>query len=104
MTVRILLPLLAIAAAAAFIPDSRAESPVTPNLNREAVRKIVREYLLEHPEVIEEAIQVLQARRESRRAGPRPRGAPRARQSVAVPPDVAGLGQPEGRCHPRRVL
>ena len=66
MTVRILLPLLAIAAAAAFIPDSRAESPVTPNLNREAVRKIVREYLLEHPEVIEEAIQVLQARRESR--------------------------------------
>ena len=66
MTVRILLPLLAIAAAAAFIPDSRAESPVSPNLDREAVRKIVREYLLEHPEVIEEAIQVLQARRESR--------------------------------------
>ena len=66
MTVRILLPLLAIAAAAAFIPDSRAESPATPNLDREAVRKIVREYLLEHPEVIEEAIQVLQAKRGSR--------------------------------------
>ena len=30
MTVRILLPLLAVAAAAAFIPDSRAESPATP--------------------------------------------------------------------------
>ena len=66
MTVRILLPLLAIAAAAAFIPDSRAESPATPGLDRESVRKIVREYLLEHPEVIEEAIQVLQAKRESR--------------------------------------
>ena len=66
MTVRILLPLLAIAAAAAFIPDSRAESPATPSLDREAVRKIVREYLLEHPEVIEEAIQVLQVNRESR--------------------------------------
>ena len=66
MTVRILLPLLAIAAAAAFIPDSRAESPATPSLDRETVRKIVKEYLLEHPEVIEEAIQVLQAKRESR--------------------------------------
>ena len=65
MTVRILLPLLAIAAAAAFIPDSRAESPATPGLDRESVRKIVKEYLLEHPEVIEEAIQVLRAKRES---------------------------------------
>ena len=65
MTVRILLPLLAIAAAAAFIPGSRAESPATPDLDREAVRKIVREYLLEHPEVIEEAIRGLQAKRES---------------------------------------
>ena len=46
--------------------DSRAESPATPSLDREAVRKIVREYLLEHPEVIEEAIKVLQAKRESR--------------------------------------
>ena len=67
MTVRILLPLLAIAAAAAFIPDSRAESPATPGLDRESVRKIVREYLFEHPEVIEEAIQVLRAKRESRK-------------------------------------
>ena len=66
MTVRILLSLLAIAAAAAFSPDSRAESPATPGLDREAVREIVREYLLEHPEVIEEAIQVLQAKRKSR--------------------------------------
>ena len=65
MTVRILLPLLAIATAAAFTPDSRAESSATPVLDREAVRNIVREYLLEHPEVIEEAIQVLQAKRES---------------------------------------
>ena len=66
MTVRILLPLLAIAAAAAFIPDSRAESPATPGLDRESVRKIVREYLLEHPEVIEEAVRGLRAKRESR--------------------------------------
>ena len=43
MTFRILLPLLAIAAAAAFIPDSRADSPAAPGLDKEAVRKIVRE-------------------------------------------------------------
>ena len=67
MTVRILLPLLAIAAAAAFIPDSRADSPAAPGLDKEAVRKIVREYLIEHPEVIEEAIRGLQAKRESRK-------------------------------------
>ena len=36
MTVRILLPLLAVAAVAAFTPDSRAESPATPSLDREA--------------------------------------------------------------------
>ena len=106
MTIRLLLPLLAIAAAAAaaFIPDSRAECPATPGIDKESVRKIVREYLLEHPEVIEEAIQVLRAKRGIAGAGPRPRRAPRARRAVAVPPDVAGLGQPEGRCHSRRVL
>ena len=67
MTVRILLPLLAIAAAAAFMPGSRAEPPAAPGFDRDAVRKIVREYLIEHPEVIEEAIQVLLAKRESRK-------------------------------------
>ena len=41
MTVSILLPLLGIAAAAVFIRDSRAESPATPSLDREAVRKMV---------------------------------------------------------------
>ena len=67
MRVRILLPLLAIATAAAFIPGSRAESPAAPGLDKEAVRKIVREYLIEHPEVIEEDIRGLQAKRESRK-------------------------------------
>ncbi len=67
MRVRILLPLLAIATAAAFIPGSRAESPAAPGLDKEAVRKIVREYMIEHPEVIEEAIRGLQAKRESRK-------------------------------------
>ena len=65
MTVRLLLPLLAIAAATAFVPASRAESPAAAMPDRDAVRKIVREYLLEHPEVIEEAIGLLRARRQA---------------------------------------
>ena len=67
MTVRLLLPLLAIAAATAFVPASRAESPAAAMPDRDAVRKIVREYLLEHPEVIEEAIRGLRAKRESQK-------------------------------------
>ena len=60
---------IAIAAAtlAATSPASggRAESAAAPAPDRDAVRKIVKEYLLEHPEIIEDAIRVLQARRES---------------------------------------
>ena len=67
MTVRLLLPLLAIAATTAFVPASRAESPAAAMPDRDAVRKIVREYLLEHPEVIEEAIRGLRAKRESQK-------------------------------------
>ena len=54
--------------AAMSIPTvSRAETPAASPPDRDAIRKIVREYLLEHPEVIEEAIRVLQARREARK-------------------------------------
>lgn len=42
-----------------------AETPDGPPPDRDAVRKIVRDYLLEHPEVIEDAIRILQARREA---------------------------------------
>ena len=44
-----------------------AETPAVAPPDRDAVRKIVREYLLEHPEVIEDAIRVLQVRREARK-------------------------------------
>ena len=61
--------IIAIAAAtlAATSPASggQAESAPAAAPDRDAVRKIVKEYLLEHPEIIEDAIRVLQARRES---------------------------------------
>ena len=51
---------------AAVAGDGRAQRPQPqPPPDKEAVRKIVREYLLEHPEVIEEAIRALQARRQA---------------------------------------
>ena len=44
---------------------ARADSPSVLPSDADTVRKIVREYLLEHPEVIEEAMQVLRARQEA---------------------------------------
>ena len=57
---------VAIVAAMSIPAGGRAETPAAAPPDRDAVRKIVREYLLEHPEVIEEAIGVLRARREAR--------------------------------------
>ena len=56
--------LAAVAAVALFMTAGRADSPPAPELDREAIGQIVREYLIEHPEVLEEASQVLQQRRE----------------------------------------
>ena len=100
MRVRILLPLLAIATAAAFIPGSRAESPAAPGLDKEAVRKIVREYMIEHPEVIEEAIRGLQAKRESRKQD-RVRAALRQHdKALRSHPMSPVSGNPKGDVHP----
>lgn len=48
-----------------FISDARADSANVPTLDKSAIEKIVKDYLLEHPEVIEEAVRVLNARREA---------------------------------------
>ncbi len=57
----------ALLATASIPAGGQADTPAAAPPDRDAVRKIVREYLLEHPEVIEEAIRVLQARREARK-------------------------------------
>ena len=58
-------------------------------------------YLLEHPEVIKEAIQVLQAKRASREQD-RARTALREHdKALRSHPMSPVSGQPEGRCHPR---
>ncbi len=44
-----------------------APTLVAQNLDKERVEKIIREYLINNPEVLEEAIRALQAKREARR-------------------------------------
>ena len=59
--------LLVVLVSGTSVAGARAEAPVT--VDTQAVRAIVREYLLEHPEVIEQAIMALNAqRREEERA------------------------------------
>ncbi len=67
MTIRFLMPLLMTAIVAVSAPDGRADSASGAQLDKEVVGKIVREYLLENPEVLEEAFQRLEAKREAQK-------------------------------------
>ena len=96
--------LIAAVAAMAFIAEGRAETPSTPKTDRGAIEKIVRDYLVEHPEIIEEALKALPCQTGDRAAAERP-GRDRGEwRCVAGPPDDPGLWKPgRGRYH-RRVL
>ena len=59
-----ILPLLAALAVLGFLAgESRAQTPAGPD--REAVERIVRDYLLANPEIVAEALQTLRARQEA---------------------------------------
>ena len=68
MTSRTALALAAALLCAAVATPGRAQPEPQPPPDKEAVREIVREYLLEHPEIIEEAIRALQAKRQADQA------------------------------------
>ncbi len=51
--------------AMATTEDGRADSPTAKAPDKSAIEKIVRDYLIANPEVIEEAIRALQAKREA---------------------------------------
>ena len=60
------MPLLAALAATAFLAgEARAQSPAAPVPDKAAVERIVRDYLLSHPEVVAQALDVLRQRREA---------------------------------------
>ena len=59
-----ILPLLAALAVLAFLAgESRAQTPAGPD--KEAVERIVRDYLLANPEIVAEALQTLRAKQEA---------------------------------------
>ena len=68
MMSRTALALSAALLCAAVATTARAQPEPQPPPDKEAVREIVREYLLEHPEIIEEAIRALQAKRQADQA------------------------------------
>ncbi|MCY4628649.1 MAG: DsbA family protein, partial [Acidobacteria bacterium] len=68
MRSKVALTLSAALLCAAIAGNGWAQAEPQPPVDEEAVRKIVREYLLEHPEVIEEAIRALSARRQADQA------------------------------------
>ncbi|MCY4592391.1 MAG: DsbA family protein [Alphaproteobacteria bacterium] len=61
---RVAIAAAALLAAMAIPAAGRAQTPAAAG-DRDAVREIVREYLLERPEIIEEALGALRARREA---------------------------------------
>ena len=65
------------------IGQGRAETPADPSPDKDAIERIVRDYLLRNPEVIDEALGVLQARRQAEE---------QARVRVAIAENREALG------------
>jgi protein-disulfide isomerase len=85
--------LLALALVAAALP---AHAQQTPPLTREQVEQIVREYLINNPEVIVEAIEALEARqKQATQAGQRDAVAA-YREQLYRDPDAPVIGNPAG--------
>ena len=62
----------------------------------DAIRQIVRDYLLEHPEVLIEAQQVLRDRQAAREAEQERRAIERHRDALIADPEAPVAGNPEG--------
>lgn len=85
--------LLALALVAAALP---AQAQQTPPLTREQVEQIVREYLINNPEIIVEAIEALEARqKQAAQVGQKDAVAARQEQ-LYRDPDAPVLGNPAG--------
>ena len=86
--------LLAVLAGTAFIAEGRAESPPAPD--RAAIQEIVREYLIEHPEIIEQAFGVLRERREIERRAQARAAIAQNGEALHAHPMSPVSGDPEG--------
>ncbi len=92
----IALALSAVLACMAIAGDARAKAGQQPPPDKEAVRKIVREYLIEHPEVLEEAILALNAKRQAEKAARAREALVTNRGALVSHPMSPVSGNPEG--------
>ncbi|MDQ0469380.1 DsbA family protein [Labrys wisconsinensis] len=81
-------------AAAVAVPAARAEDAA--KLDRPAIEAIVKDYLLQHPEVIEDAINVLQERRATAEAEKQRQAVSANSDAILSAPQNAVLGNPKG--------
>ncbi len=69
---------------------------VAQNLDKSQIEKIIREYLINNPEVLEEAIRALQARREARRQAAAHASIQKNRKQIYEDPEDPVGGNPNG--------
>jgi protein-disulfide isomerase len=88
--------LVAGAEAPAAEPSSKGGSAVLTRQQRDEVKRVIREYLLENPEVLDEAITVLQQRQETARTERSKQAIATARQELFGDPTDPIAGNPDG--------
>jgi protein-disulfide isomerase len=82
-----------------FLPLACAITPAsaeTSAAERQEIEQIVRDYLLSHPEVIEEAVNALRAKRQAEEAVAQTKAIEEHRQDIFDSPHQMVLGNPEG--------
>lgn len=84
--------LLGAAAVAAAVMSPAAADDFT----REEIEQIVRDYIMEHPEVILEAVQAMQARQEAEEAAQAAANLAQLRDDIIAGPSTMVAGNPEG--------
>jgi protein-disulfide isomerase len=91
-----LLAACAFAATLASATGAQAQDKPDGKLDRPAIEAIVKDYLLEHPEVIEDAINVLQERRATAEAEKQKQAVAANADQIISAPQNAVLGNPQG--------
>jgi protein-disulfide isomerase len=91
----VLAALLALAFSLFALPASAQDAGTTP-AQKTAIEKIVHDYLLEHPEVIKEAIQALQAKEEAGKADAQNQAAVENKEALLNDPGTPVAGNPMG--------
>ena len=96
MRFRAALALAAVLAGAAITAGARAQTAPPPAEVKETIREIVREYLLEHPEIIEKAMITLNARRQAEKRAKAQAAIAENRTALLEHPLSPVSGNPDG--------